>query len=406
MHPTILYQEPAPPQNRRRQPPATAAAGKKRKTRNPRRFHLTERMLLILTLLHTASYARTDQIRRLFFEKPESGKTGPVKATEKCMRKLFEQGFVRRIEQPVKRGEGRKPYIYALDKQGAGVLAAHLAIDADAIDWQPKSHEEHWPFMDHLLATLDVRIAVTRACERLGASIVWWLDERELRSTLTEAVPFTTPDGKEHKARLIPDAAFLLERRDGKRILCMAEVDMGNVTLAPSFMERRGWLRKVRVYTAFAGSDLCRRIFGDYAPTVLTITTSPLRRKHLQEVTHNAGGGDLFLFSLLSDAADPDQVLTGCIWYTTPHVANTAAQSADDPMALVLCSGVVLRYDPTEGVGILRAEETGAEVAVRNAQLRGVTTLKSSDAVEFICRKGASGLWADEVTVVQTSKGR
>lgn len=362
-------------------------------------------MLSILTLLHTASYARTDQIRRLFFEKPGGGKTGPVKAAEKCMRKLYEQGFVRRIEQPVKRGEGRKPYIYALDKKGAGVLAAHLAIDADAVDWKPKSHEEHWPFMAHLLATLDVRIALTRAGKRMGASIVWWLDERELRSTLTEAIPFTTPDGKEHKARLIPDAAFLLEYQ-GKRMLLLVEVDMGSVTLAPSFMERRGWLRKVRVSSAFADSDLCRRVFGDYAPTVLTITTSPLRLKHLREVTHNAGGGDLFLFTTLAEAADQDQVLTGCIWHTAMQAANTAVASADDPMALVLCRGSVLRYDSTEGAGVLRGAETGAEVSVRNAQLRGVTTLKPGDAVEFICRKGATGLWADEVTVVQASKGR
>jgi cold shock CspA family protein len=264
--------------------------------------------------------------------------------------------------------------------------------------WQPKSHEEHFPFMTHILMTLDLRIALTRACERVGASIVWWLDERELRSILTEAIPFTTPDGKEHKARLTPDAVFLLEQRDGKRMIFMVEVDMGSVTLAPSFMERRGWLRKVRVYTAFADSDLRRRIFGNHAHTVLTITTSPLRLKHLREVTHSAGGGDLFIFSTLAQAADPDQVLTGCIWHTL-------AQSAEDPMALLLCSGIVLRYEPTEGVGVLRDAETGKEVSVQKAYLRGVDALKPGDAVEFVRRKGAMGLWADEVAVVQAAEG-
>ena len=41
----------------------------------------------------------------------------------------------------VKRGEGRKPYVYALDRRGAQALTSELGIDPGDIDWKPRSGE-------------------------------------------------------------------------------------------------------------------------------------------------------------------------------------------------------------------------------------------------------------------------
>ena len=121
----------------------TVSGNKNKKTRGIR---LTTRDFQILEALHTTGYLTTHQIRLLFFTEGSREQQGPIKATERRMRLLYGAGLVRRIEQPVKRGEGSKPYIYALSKRGANLLISELGIDPTEVEWRPQSFEGNYPF--------------------------------------------------------------------------------------------------------------------------------------------------------------------------------------------------------------------------------------------------------------------
>lgn len=383
-----------------------ASAGPNKTRPKRRTFHPPDRMLQILELLYAVRYMRTDQIQRIFFRQSKGGTSGLKKSCQRTMRRLYQHGYVRRIEQPVKWHEPRKHYIYTLAEKGAEAIAARLAVTPTPSDWRPKSHEEHWPFMDHLLATVELRIAFTLACEAAGAAIVWWRDERELHTTLTEPIVFTTGD-KEHKARLIPDAAFLLAYK-GEYSLFLVEVDRGTVTISPSLMERRGFIRKVLVSKAFADSGVCARHFGTHSPTFLTITTSPLRLHHLQKAAQQVDAGERFLFATFVDAMVPEKLLTDCIWRPAQHQeppaqapdGSTPGAAAADPMALLPCTGTVTWYDPhTDGsCGIIRPDVGADGVIVYKSHLTKPDGLRQGDPVRFVRRGGEKGDWADLIT--------
>lgn len=218
-------------------------------------IRLTTRDLQILEALLTAMYLTTHQIRLLFFSQEGQSKQGAVKACERRMRMLYQAGLVRRIEQPVKRGEGSKPYIYAISKKGAEFLIAELGMDPSEVDWRPKSFETNYPFLNHLLATTDLQIALRSACKRLGIEIAMWSDERELRAAgMTDYVILSGPNGQQLKTAVIPDAVFILER-DGRRALFFVEIDMRTVTIEPKLWERKGWSKKVQAYAAYTHTD-------------------------------------------------------------------------------------------------------------------------------------------------------
>jgi hypothetical protein len=287
---------------------------------------LTQRDIQILETLYTARYLTTQQIQALFWRPLQGGTWGPVKACERRMRLLYTNGLVRRIEQPVKRGEGPQPYIYALDRRGADILVVERGIEPHDIDWKPKSAEENYPFLRHLLATNDVRIALTLACEGHGVELVSWLDEKELKSEgMKDYVTITTPEGKRQQTPVIPDAAFLL-RWEKKRALFFVEIDCGTVTVAPSRWETRGWSRKVQAYLAYADSEAYRRRYGERRARILTVTTSQLRLAHLKATTETTGGGNQFWFTTFELATNQANLLTAPIW---------SVAGRDEPAALL-----------------------------------------------------------------------
>lgn len=278
-------------------------------------IRVTERDLQILEALHTARYLITPQIQKLFFGYPSHEKgLGPKKACERRMRLLHEHGLVRRIEQPVKRGEGAKPYIYALDKQGAHLLISELGVDPSDIEWKPRTQEENYPFMEHLLATTDLHIALQASCRKTSIKLVEWVDEKELRSEgTTDYVNLYDPNGQEHKTAIIPDAVFILEK-DGRKGLFFVEIDRATVTISPSIWERKSWTKKIAAYLAYPSTESYQKRYEGRRARILTITTGEKRLANLKEATEKAGGKEVFWFTTLEEALDPVKLLTQPIW--------------------------------------------------------------------------------------------
>ncbi|MFZ4850895.1 MAG: replication-relaxation family protein, partial [Caldilinea sp.] len=210
-----------------------------------------------------------------------------------------------------------------------------LGIEPGQIDWRPRTQEEHYPFLEHLLTTTDFRIALTQACEQSGIVLQEWEDEKELKSIHNvEYVTLHAPNGGSVRAALVPDAYFVLAR-EGRLGLFFLEVDLKTVTVAPSKWERRSWMRRIRTYDAYFKSESYRTRYGDRRARVVTITAGDLRLKNLKKATEevyralretgeDAGAQNRFWFTVFGDDIEPGKLLAAPIW----HVAGSDAPRA------------------------------------------------------------------------------
>jgi len=216
----------------------------------------------------------------------------------------------------VKRGEGSKPFIYALSKKGAEFLITETGIDPADIDWRPQSFEANTPFLTHLLLTTDLRIALIKACKQVGITVIEWLDEREMRmGKLFDYVMLPTVHGQTLKTAVIPDAVFVLER-NGKRALFCVEIDLRTVTVDPSLLEKKGWSRKIRTYDLYLSSQAFLERYEGWRARVLTVTTGEKRLSNLKKVSERVADENkaLFWFSTFELALDSTKLLTAPIW--------------------------------------------------------------------------------------------
>lgn len=275
---------------------------------------LTLRDMEILQALWTARYLTAVQLQALFWRESRGGQFGQTKACQRRLRQLTQHGLVRRIEQPVKRGEGPRPYIYALNKGGAELLGAELGIASDEVDWKPREAESNYPFLEHLLATNDFRIALTLACERQGFTLETWLDEKVLKSEeMREYVLLTSVAGAQQRVAVIPDGFFVLQAGQ-RRARCCVEIDRGMVTVAPTAAWQRGWTQKVRAYLEYQASGAYEKRYGSKNLWVLTVTTSERRLLHLKQATEEVGGDFRFWFTTFAQLT-PETLLTAPIWH-------------------------------------------------------------------------------------------
>ena len=277
-------------------------------------LHLTLRDLEILQALHTARYLTTPQIQALFWRESKGGRWGLQKACGRRLRKLVAAGLIRRIELPVRRGDPSLPYVYTLDKKGTQTLIAELGLEPKEVDWRRKDMEENYPFLQHLLLTNDIHIAVQHACERNQLELVEWIDERELKSEgMKDYVTLVLPGGRRQRAAVIPDAYFVVQS-GGKTARFFAEIDNRTVTVTPSSAEHRGWTRKIMAYVAYFDSKAYQDRYGGRPARVLTVTTGRVRLDNLKQATERAGGGHRFYFTTFDQATVAGQILTEPIW--------------------------------------------------------------------------------------------
>ncbi len=277
-------------------------------------FRLTDRDRAILAAVHAYRALTTKQIQRLFF--PASSDTQPTAINSRCLHRLkllYHHRFLLRGEQPQLLAQGRKPFIYFLDRAGAELIARLAGCAVRDLDWRPGEDRVGHLFLDHLLATNDVRIAVHLAARTHGFPIERWLDEKTLKSShMKETVTLVGPKGAEQQAAVVPDGYSCIQI--GRRSLHLFyEIDMSTVTGASRTWHRRTWARKVAAYLAYYRSGQYHERYHTKGMRVLCVTTGAKRLAHLKEITERAGGKARFWFTTFAEIENGD-VLADPIW--------------------------------------------------------------------------------------------
>ncbi len=275
-------------------------------------FRLTKRDIAIINACYEYRALTTPQIQELIFQQQE--RSAQVKCQQR-LKLLFHHGYLHRDEQPTKLTEGRRPLIYFLDRKGAQLLAECLGIKVSDLDWSAKDNTAgagHL-FIDHLLKTNDVRIAITVAAQKQGASIERWIDDKALRRRNTKT--YVTLRGKkrdEQRVALVPDGYFHLKQQQHHSHYFI-EADMCTVVGLSSKSGRRDWAKKIRSYLAYLESGQFQERYKAQAFRMLTVTTGARRLANLKKVTEEAGGKSRFWFTTFEQLSS-ETAFTQPIW--------------------------------------------------------------------------------------------
>jgi hypothetical protein len=276
----------------------------------------------IIRAIYACRALTTPQIHTLFFVGPQENgsQRQPITTavSTRCQRRLqllYHHGYIHRDEQPQRLAEGRKPLVYLLDEKGARLLAQARRTEGAEIDWKKKDNRISPMFLEHLLATNDVRIAIQLAANRHGIALERWLDERTLKSSAMKdyvRTTWTDRGGRRQDERLavVPDGYFALSHGPNRGHFFL-EIDLAT---EPG----KRWAHKVRAYLAYIQSGLYQKRYQTRSLRVLTVTTGPKRLANLIRSTEALGGGALFWFTTLGEAS-ARAVLHLPIWRRAKH---------------------------------------------------------------------------------------
>jgi hypothetical protein len=279
-------------------------------------FQPTKRDGEILRAIYSYRALSTPQIDALFFAKGDRAEGSRV--SSRCLHRLkllFHAGYVRRKEQAQTLSDGRKPLVYFLDWRGARHVADLDECDVKDLDWDRQGHEVGSLFLDHLLLSHDVRIAMRLAAPKHNCELVEWHDERTLRGThKDEKVKITGKKGTgQYEVLLIPDGYFVLHTPDSFDHFFL-EIDRGTEPLYATDLSKRAWWRKIAAYLVYYKSHAYFARYGTTGLRILTVTTSEQRLANLKQITEEAGGKSRFWFTT-TDRITPAAILTEPIWY-------------------------------------------------------------------------------------------
>lgn len=245
------------------------------------------------------------------------------RAAQRRLLQLTKMGVLRRIEQPVYRGDrsGSKPYLYALGAGGAEIVGAELGVDRRDIAWQPSSAERNFIFMDHILSIVDYRLALEQACHSHGVILETFIPDRILRRDPVK-VMLGEDESTSKSVAIIPDAFYVLRLpgQPEKVARCLLEIDRGTTTITPRFWDQRGHRQKVKAYLALAESTQLQEYFETESLWVKFVTTTQQRLQSLIEATVLAGGDHRFWFTSIDQLGQ--DVLNDPIWQVAGRQAE------------------------------------------------------------------------------------
>lgn len=277
-------------------------------------FRVTTRDWAIVEAVYHYRALSTKQVSDLCFAPTDV--VLPPAPSSRCLHRLkllFHANLLQRVELPNLLQEGRRPFLYRLDKEGALLLANLKQCGLEELDWRPGEQFGHH-FLEHLLATNDVRIALVRAAARHKADVVRWLDDKTLKTHQRDVVTLSTPGGRTQQAAVVPDGYFHLTT-GAHHYHNFLEVDMGTVTGSSRQWSRRTWARKVAAYMEYYRSGKYHARYHTKSLRVLTVTASAGRLAHLRAITAESGGKSRFWFTTLEQAREQD-ILVDAIWTT------------------------------------------------------------------------------------------
>src|SRR5262249_39243149 len=98
------------------------------------------------------------------------------------LKRHLKEGNVRRIERYQLLSEGKKPYVYALTRKGARVLAEHLGCEIEDLDWRQTDVRLTKDNIEHLVQNNDFFVAVAKCAEETPSiELATWRDELFLK---------------------------------------------------------------------------------------------------------------------------------------------------------------------------------------------------------------------------------
>ena len=275
-------------------------------TRSTRSFLPTERDRQIVAAVASHRALTSDQIALLLW--------GEMKASSRCrlrLRLLAGEGYLDRAEQPVTLAEGRRPLVYFLNARGAALAAEIPEAQEAAAGWVKERNDVRWMFLEHLLATNDIRIRLTLSGQQAGFALLEWRDDASLASqSIRDQFTVLTLAGRRESWAVGPDGYASFLAPDGKtRHRVFIEADRATVPLTR-------WQAKVEKYLAYFASSVFRERYEASKPfRVLTVTTSPERLANMRQITAAVpGAGPWFWFATYQAISDPVRLFHEPIW--------------------------------------------------------------------------------------------
>lgn len=275
-------------------------------------MRVTKRDRAIILEVYKYRLLSTPQVEALLFrsERPR----GCLTSCQRRLQLLYHHQFLDRLALPVVLGEGRAPYVYALDERGADVVASVLGFDRADVLWRPRHNQISHQFVNHTLAVNDFRVATTLLADAGNFTMTQWIGEAEFRlATMRQHVPFRMRGAQ--IIRNYPDGYFTLsfpgKEREAHFFL---ETDQGTMSNAK-------WQDKVQAYREFRLRGLSETYFRTRNFRVLAPTTSERRMQNLKRTTERAGGDHFFWFTCqeLVDIWQPSRILEPIWEVATRH---------------------------------------------------------------------------------------
>jgi hypothetical protein len=235
----------------------------------------------------------------------------PNRSRQQLSRRLgamFHARYLGRPPQQIEHfaaGGGSKPFVYALEREGARVLRDRFGVPVKIERWLQKNKEVQQRNIKHTLATTRFMVALETACRARGNVRLIPFDELLATYAPAQTKKLPYPDvirapiawnGHSGGEGTRPDRIFGLEYRDrpaGKnRTFFYLEIDEGHETVepgerqrkAPSFFRRSSILRKLVVYAFAHRAHMHEKHFGfGAAARILTVTTTRARIESMRE---------------------------------------------------------------------------------------------------------------------------
>ncbi|MGB7290942.1 MAG: replication-relaxation family protein [Thermodesulfobacteriota bacterium] len=263
------------------------------------RLELSPRDVEILKSVHMYRFLTSTQLTKMFFKSKSFA--------DRRLRKLYDHGFLDRIQQPVTEGKGE--LLYSLWTEGARVLSRKLKKSREELGWSKSKNRVRWEFLEHELEIGRFKLALEEACKnRSGYSLIEWRNKEELKFRKGNVAFGEKIRHHGRKISLIPDAYFVLNTPKGKAHFFL-EVDRYTVSASKVFKE------KIKGYKMYFERGLFQERFGAKNFRVLTVTTNSTRLKSLIKAVSDVGLGIIFWFTI-SKMISPERIFNE-IWVRT-----------------------------------------------------------------------------------------
>ena len=286
----------------------------------PPPMRLTARDTNIIKAVYSLGILTSEHIEALFFSSRNSETRSRRSACQRRLQLLFHHQFLRRLNRPLIPGEGRAPFVYALDEAGVCLVARELGVHQSELAHKGTGEGQSQLFIEHSLATNDFRVALLLLARSKNWRITNWVSDTTFKTkAYRKRVPFYSQGSR--LVRVFPDGYFRLSFGVGKSAHYFLEVDRGT-------MSNERFKRKMEAYASFRSSGLSESSFATKNFRVLTVTTSRKRLENLKRVTAGVGDESHFWFTTEEhiDIWQPE-VLLKPIWAVASHRTLFAAFS-------------------------------------------------------------------------------